>query len=99
MNQSKKITVGLVIACALVLSASICEARDLVSSATTAANTLKTVAQILGVTGVIGGGAIMQLPGAGDFGRRVMVSGLVGCLCAFGAPAFMSLMRTVFGNT
>ncbi len=73
-------------------------ARDLVSAATTGADTIKNVAQILAVTGVVGGGAIMQLPGAGDFGKRVMVSGIVGCLCAFGAPAFMSLMKTVFGT-
>ena len=73
-------------------------ARDLVSASTTAADTIKNVAQILAVTGVVGGGAIMQLPGAGEYGKRVMISGLVGCLCAFGAPAFMSLMRTVFGG-
>ena len=73
-------------------------ARDLASAATTGADTIKNVAQILAVTGVVGGGAIMQLPGAGDFGKRVMVSGFVGCLCAFGAPAFMSLMKTVFGG-
>lgn len=73
-------------------------ARDLVSAANTQANTVKNVAQALAVTGVVGGGAIMQLPGAGEYGKRVMVSGFVGCLCAFGAPAFMALMHTVFGG-
>jgi hypothetical protein len=73
-------------------------ARDLVSAASTTANTVKSVAQGLAVTGVIGGGAIMQIPGAGEFGKRVLISGLVGCLCAFGAPAFLDMMKSIFGG-
>jgi hypothetical protein len=76
----------------------IAECRDLVSASNSAANTVKTVAQALAVTGVVGGGAIMQIPGGGDVGKRVAVSGLIGCACAFGAPAFISLMRSVFGG-
>lgn len=83
---------------AVMLSTNPLLARDLVSASNSAANTIKNVAQVLAVTGVIGGGAIMQLPGAGDFGKRVMISGLVGCICAFGAPAFLALMSTVFGG-
>lgn len=73
-------------------------ARDIVSASNTAVNTVKSVAQVLAVLGVIGGGAVMQLPGLGDVGKRIAASGLIGCLCAFGAPAFMSLMRTIFGS-
>lgn len=73
-------------------------ARDIVSASNTAVNTVKSVAQVLAVLGVIGGGAVMQLPGLGDVGKRIAASGLVGCVCAFGAPAFMSLMRTIFGS-
>ena len=73
-------------------------ARDLVSAASSTANTVKSVAQGLAVTGVIGGGAIMQIPGAGEFGKRVLISGMVGCLCAFGAPAFLDMMKSIFGG-
>lgn len=73
-------------------------ARDLISAGTSTANTIKSVAQVLAVTGVIGGGAIMQLPGAGEWGRRVMATGFVGCLCAYGAPAFKAMMTSVFGG-
>lgn len=81
-----------------VLFPDLVQARDIVSASNSAANTVKTVAQALAVTGVVGGGAIMQIPGGGDIGKRVAVSGLVGCACAFGAPAFIGLMRTVFGG-
>ncbi len=73
-------------------------ARDIVSASNTAVSTVKTVAQALAVLGVVGGGAVMQLPGLGDVGKRIAASGLVGCVCAFGAPAFISLMKTVFGG-
>jgi type IV secretory pathway VirB2 component (pilin) len=74
------------------------EARDLVAASNTTANMVKNVAQVLAVTGVVAGGAIMQLPGAGEWGKRVLISGIVGTLCAFGAPAFVALMRTIFGT-
>lgn len=98
--NSRKIEVA-IIAIAVVILVMAPEsvlARDLVSAANTQATTVKNVAQALAVTGVVGGGAIMQLPGAGEYGKRVMVSGFVGCICAFGAPAFMALMHTVFGG-
>lgn len=73
-------------------------ARDIVSASNTAVNTAKSVAQVLAILGVVGGGSVMQIPGLGEVGKRIAVSGLIGCACAFGAPAFMSLMRTVFGS-
>lgn len=95
--KNRYINVGSVVFIGSLFFANQVYARDLVSASNTAAETIRNVAQVLAVTGVVGGGSIMQLPGAGDFGKRVMVSGIVGCLCAFGAPAFVSLMRSVFG--
>jgi hypothetical protein len=73
-------------------------ARDLIGAANTATNQIKQLAQVTSVLGVIAGGFIMQIPGAGGFGRSVLISGLIGCLCAFGASAFVSLMRSIFGG-
>ncbi len=74
------------------------EARDLVSASNSATNIVKNVGQALSVMGIISGGAIMQIPGAGQFGKGVMVAGFVGAGCAFGAPLFTSLMGQIFGS-
>jgi hypothetical protein len=73
-------------------------ARDLVSAANTAANTAKSVAQAAAVLGVVSGGVVMQVPGAAEWGKRIAVGGIVGGICAFGAPSFYSLLHTVFGG-
>ncbi len=97
MKKTEIVVGSIVLTCVLALP-ELAMARDLVSASNSTASTVKSVAQALAVTGVIAGGAFMQLPGAGEWGKRVMVSGLVGCLCAFGAPAFQTLMRSVFGG-
>ncbi len=74
------------------------EARDLVSAANSATDVVKNVAQALSILGVVAGGALMQVPGAAQFARGVLVSGAVGVLCAFGAPAFISFIKQIFGS-
>ena len=74
-------------------------ARDLGSAATTYTSTIKMVGQAMSVAGVVAGGIGMQLPGVAQFGRGVLAGGLVGGLCSFGAPAFVSLLTTVFGGS
>lgn len=73
-------------------------ARDLGSAARTYTATIKTIGQVMSVAGVVAGGICMQLPGVGQFGRNVLAGGLIGGLCSFGAPAFASLLTTVFGG-
>ena len=73
-------------------------ARDLGSAATTYTNTIKTIGQLMSVAGVVAGGICMQIPGVANFGKGVLSGGLVGGLCSFGAPAFVSLLTNVFGG-
>ena len=73
-------------------------ARDLGSAARTYTSTIKTIGQVMSVAGVVAGGICMQLPGVAQFGRGVLAGGLIGGLCSFGAPAFASLLTTVFGG-
>jgi len=94
MNKKSILTISLF----LIVFSSDALARDIVSASNAAVNTVKTVAQALSVLGIVGGGVVMQLPGLGDVGKRVAASGLIGCVCAFGAPAFISLMKTIFGG-
>jgi hypothetical protein len=72
-------------------------AKDLASAAKTYTSTVKAVAQGLSVTGVIAGGLIMQIPGAASFGKKTLSGGILGALCAFGAPAITDLLTRVFG--
>ncbi len=74
-------------------------ARDLDSAARSYTNTIKNIGQIMSVAGVIAGGICMQIPGVTQFGKNVLAGGLVGGLCSFGAPAFASLLTTVFGSS
>lgn len=73
-------------------------ARDLDAAARTYTSTIKTIGQVMSVAGVVAGGICMQIPGVAQFGRGVLAGGLIGGLCSFGAPAFASLLTTVFGS-
>lgn len=73
-------------------------ARDLGSAAKSYTNTIKSIGQVMSVAGVIAGGICMQLPGVAQFGKGVLAGGLIGGVCAFGAPAFAALLNTVFGG-
>lgn len=73
-------------------------ARDLNSAARVYTNTIKSIGQGMSVAGVVAGGICMQIPGVAQFGKGVLAGGLVGGLCSFGAPAFVSLLTTVFGT-
>lgn len=73
-------------------------ARDLEAAATTANTIVKRVAQISSVMGVVAGGLIMNIPGLHELGKRIAGSGLLGCVCSFGAPVFVSFMTSVFGG-
>ena len=89
--------VGLVLCLGLLVS-DLAQARDLVAASNSAVSVVKGVAQALAVLGIISGGIVMQLPGAGQFGKGILVAGIVGTLCAFGGQSFISLMQTVFGG-
>lgn len=91
----------LVVGGALALGLLSCDtalARDLGSAARTYTSTIKTIGQVMSVAGVVAGGISMQVPGLAMFGRGVLAGGLVGGLCSFGAPAFASLLTTIFGS-
>ena len=97
--MSKKLAVmSIFIVCGLLVGGGAVYAADLNSAANNAVSHIKLVAQTLAVVGVIAGGALMQIPGLGFFGKSVMTSGLVGCLCAFGASGFQGLMTNIFGG-
>ena len=71
-------------------------AKDLTSAAKSYTATVAQIAQGLSVTGIIAGGLIMQIPGAGGFGKKTLSSGLLGALCSFGAPAIQAFLQTIF---
>lgn len=101
--KNKESVLGLCIvgAAAFVLFSLGCDsalARDLGSAARTYTSTIKTIGQVMSVAGVVAGGISMQVPGLAMFGRGVLAGGLVGGLCSFGAPAFASLLTTIFGS-
>ena len=73
-------------------------ARDLDAAARAYTNTIKSIGQVMSVGGVIAGGICMQIPGVAQFGKGVLAGGLIGGRCSFGAPAFVSLLTTVFGS-
>ena len=81
-----------------ILSSNQVFARDLGSAARSYTNTIKSIGQVMSVAGVIAGGVCMQIPGAAMFGKNVLVGGLIGGLCSFGAPAFAALLSSVFGG-
>lgn len=83
---------------ACLLGSDLAMARDLGSAAKTYTSTIKLIGQGMSVAGVVAGGICMQLPGVAQFGKSVLAGGLVGGLCSFGAPAFVSLLTTVFGG-
>lgn len=83
---------------AVLVGADAAFARDLGSAAKSYTNTIKSIGQVMSVAGVIAGGICMQLPGVAQFGKGVLAGGLIGGVCSFGAPAFASLLNTVFGG-
>ena len=96
--KKKLAVISIFIICGAIVGGNAAFAADLNSAANNAVSHIKIVAQTLAVVGVIAGGALMQLPGLGFFGKSVMTSGLVGCLCAFGASGFQGLMTNIFGG-
>lgn len=88
----------LVMICLLMVCCDVALARDLNSAVRTYSNTVKTIAQALSATGVLAGGCIMQIPGAGDVGKRVATLGIIGSGCAFGGPIIISAMQNWFGT-
>jgi len=82
----------------LAFGADMALARDLDAAARSYTSQIKTIGQVMSVAGVIAGGVCMQIPGVAQFGKGVLAGGLVGGLCSFGAPAFASLLNTVFGS-
>lgn len=95
------VQVGMLGVAALAVYAIGCDAalaRDLDAAARTYTSTIKTIGQVMSVAGVVAGGICMQIPGVAQFGRGVLAGGLIGGLCSFGAPAFASLLTTVFGS-
>ncbi|HPI39344.1 MAG TPA: hypothetical protein PLJ21_00985 [Pseudobdellovibrionaceae bacterium] len=54
------------------------------------------IAQTGSVIGIVAGGLLMSL-GAGQLGKMVLVSGIVGAAAIFGGPALIEVMRSIFG--
>lgn len=97
--MTNKLIIVASIACVLVaIYPELAVARDLGSAATAAVSTAKTIARALSVFGLIVGGIMMQLPGLSNFGKTTLGAGIIGCVCTFGGPAFVSFLENVFGN-
>ena len=54
------------------------------------------IAQTGSVIGIVAGGLLMSI-GAGQLGKMVLVSGIVGAAAIFGGPAIIEMMRSIFG--
>ncbi len=96
MNKSTVLYLG--VFCAVALFADEAFARDLASATSNYTSIVTRVAQGLSVSGVAAGAGIMAIPGASDWGKRIMAGGAVGTLAAFGAPSFVGLIQQVFGQ-
>lgn len=72
-------------------------ARDFANAASQWQGQLATIAKILSVSGILVGAIIMQF-GAAAIGKRFLAGGAFATVCAFGAPAFVTLLQTVFGS-
>jgi hypothetical protein len=72
-------------------------ARDLEAAATAATSKALLIGQSASVLGLVSGGILMNVPGAGDWGKRIASAGLVGSICTFGAKSFTGMLQQVFG--
>ena len=71
-------------------------ARDLVSASNSAVSTATNVAQALCTLGVISSAIVYQIPGAGQFAKGLLISGLIGGLCAFGGQSAITAISHIF---
>jgi hypothetical protein len=98
MNKPKTMTAIIAVALIAMTMSDTSIARDLGAAATNAVSTAKTVTRAISLLGLLAGGALMQIPGLAEFGKRTMIAGLVGGLCAFGGPAIIKLFENIFGG-
>lgn len=54
------------------------------------------IAQTGSVIGIVAGGLLMSL-GAGQLGKMVLISGIVGASAIFGGPALVEVLKSIFG--
>lgn len=71
-------------------------ANRLEQSAARSTSMLMTIGQATSIIGILLGGICMTL-GMSQVGKMVLSGGLLGAICVFGAPAFIELIRGVFG--
>lgn len=58
-------------------------------------NIVISVGQITAVIGIILGGIAMSI-GMANFGKMILMSGLIGSAATFGGPMFIDLMKEIF---
>lgn len=71
-------------------------ANRLQAAAQRGKNEVMLIAQTGSVIGIVAGGLLMSL-GAGQVGKMVLVSGVIGAAAIFGGPALVEVMRGIFG--
>lgn len=71
-------------------------ANRLQAAAQRGKNEIMLIAQTGSVIGVVAGGLLMSL-GAGQVGKMVLVSGIIGACAIFGGPALIEVLRSIFG--
>lgn len=71
-------------------------ANRLQAAAQRGKNEVMLIAQTGSVIGIVAGGLLMSL-GAGQVGKMVLVSGVIGAAAIFGGPALVEVMRSIFG--
>jgi len=71
-------------------------ANKLQEAAQRGKNEIMLIAQTGSVIGVVAGGLLMSL-GAGQVGKMVLVSGIIGASAIFGGPALIEVLRSIFG--
>jgi len=73
------------------------DGRSLESSANSAVSTAMTVAKVMCMLGFLVGGIAWNIPGLTHWAKRITGGAFVGAVCAFGGPAFIATIKSIFG--
>ena len=72
------------------------DGRSLEQASSSAVNQATTVARAISALGMLVAAILYNIPGMSHYARNVMGGSLLGAICAFGGPSFISLISSIF---